>query len=90
MFRNLGAPEIILILVVLVLLFGARRLPDAARSLGRSMRIFKSEVKEMRGEDDRSAEPERPREVEGRVVEPSTKLDETQRVSSPEQADRDR
>ena len=52
MFRNLGAPEIILILVVLVLLFGAKRLPDAARSLGRSMRIFKSEVKEMGKDDD--------------------------------------
>jgi sec-independent protein translocase protein TatA len=71
MFRNLGAPEIILILVVLVLLFGAKRLPDAARSLGRSMRIFKSEVKEM-GKDDDDERPaqqaQTPREVEGRVV----------------------
>jgi sec-independent protein translocase protein TatA len=72
MFRNLGAPEIILILVVLVLLFGAKRLPDAARSLGRSMRIFKSEVKEM-GNDSRDDESptqqaQTPREVEGRVV----------------------
>lgn len=67
MFRNLGAPEIIMILVVLVLLFGAKRLPDAARSLGRSMRIFKSEVKEMRT-DGEPAQPERPREVEGRLV----------------------
>lgn len=33
--------------VVLVLLFGAKRLPDAARSLGKSMRIFKSEIREM-------------------------------------------
>jgi sec-independent protein translocase protein TatA len=71
MFRNLGAPEIILILVVLVLLFGAKRLPDAARSLGRSMRIFKSEVKEM-GKDDEDERPtqqaQTPREVEGRIV----------------------
>ena len=49
---NLGPWEIIIILVVLVLLFGARKLPDAARSLGRSMRIFKSEVKEMRNDDE--------------------------------------
>ncbi|MDK8758837.1 Sec-independent protein translocase subunit TatA [Corynebacterium sp. MSK151] len=48
---NLGPWEIIIILVVLVLLFGAKKLPDAARSLGRSMRIFKSEVKEMRNDD---------------------------------------
>ena len=33
-----------LLIIVLVLLFGAKRLPDAARGLGRSLRIFKSEV----------------------------------------------
>ena len=89
MFRNLGAPEIILILVVLVLLFGAKRLPDAARSLGRSMRIFKSEVKEM-GHDDEQAKPPAaaaPREVEGRVVEPAPA---ERTVTPPEHADRDR
>jgi sec-independent protein translocase protein TatA len=32
-------------------LFGAKRLPDSARSLGRSMRIFKSEMKEMKADD---------------------------------------
>ena len=39
---------IILILVVVLLLFGAPKLPGMARSLGQSMRIFKSEVKEMK------------------------------------------
>lgn len=39
---------IILILLVIVLLFGAPKLPGMARSLGQSMRIFKSEVKEMK------------------------------------------
>lgn len=48
---NLGATEIIIILVVIVVLFGAKKLPDAARSLGRSMRIFRSEVKEMKNDD---------------------------------------
>ena len=52
---NLGVWEIIAIVVVIVLLFGAKRLPDAARSLGRSMRIFKSEVKEI-GNDDKGVE----------------------------------
>jgi len=90
MFRSLGPPEIILILVVLVLLFGAKRLPDAARSLGRSMRIFKSEVKEMRHDDETQPQPSPPpREVEGRVVE-SSRSDESQRVAAPEQVDRDR
>jgi sec-independent protein translocase protein TatA len=52
MFRNFGTGEIILILVVVMLLFGAKRMPDAARSLGRSMRIFKSETKALREEDE--------------------------------------
>ena len=39
-----------ILILVLVLLFGSKRLPDAARSLGKSMRIFKSEVKELQAE----------------------------------------
>ncbi|HEY5858329.1 MAG TPA: Sec-independent protein translocase subunit TatA [Aldersonia sp.] len=39
-----------IVLIVLVLLFGSKRLPDAARGLGRSLRIFKSEVKEMQSD----------------------------------------
>ena len=39
--------ELIIILIVIAVLFGAKRLPDSARSLGRSLRIFKSEMKEM-------------------------------------------
>ena len=35
---------------VAVLLFGAKKLPDAARSLGKSMRIFKSEMRELQAE----------------------------------------
>ncbi|MCV7064256.1 Sec-independent protein translocase subunit TatA [Mycolicibacterium vaccae] len=34
----------------MVVLFGAKRLPDAARSLGKSLRIFKSEVRELQNE----------------------------------------
>ena len=48
---NLGAREIIVLLVVVLVLFGAKRLPDSARSLGRSMRIFKSEMKEIKADD---------------------------------------
>ena len=44
---NLGVPELLIIALVIFLLFGATRLPNAARSLGRSMRIFKSEMDEM-------------------------------------------
>jgi sec-independent protein translocase protein TatA len=52
MFKNFGAGEILLILLVVLLLFGARRLPDAARGLGRSLRIFKSEVAAMNEDPD--------------------------------------
>ncbi|MFD5868689.1 Sec-independent protein translocase subunit TatA [Corynebacterium sp. NPDC060344] len=55
---NLGPTELIIIAVVLILLFGAKKLPDAARSLGRSMRIFKSEVKEMKHDDEQPEVPE--------------------------------
>jgi len=40
--------HILILILVLVILFGGKKLPDAARSLGRSMRIFKSEVEEMK------------------------------------------
>ncbi|WP_214323992.1 Sec-independent protein translocase subunit TatA [Nonomuraea sediminis] len=49
---NLQAPEIILILVVLVLLFGAKKLPDLARGVGRSMRVFKAETSKLRDDDE--------------------------------------
>jgi sec-independent protein translocase protein TatA len=42
--------HIVVLIVVVVLVFGWKRLPDAARSLGRSMRIFKSEVGEMKND----------------------------------------
>ena len=48
--------------VVVILLFGAKKLPDAARSLGKSMRIFKSEIKEMQSDSkpEASAPPATP------------------------------
>jgi sec-independent protein translocase protein TatA len=48
--------HIILIVVVLVLLFGAKRLPDAARSLGRSLRIIKAETQGLINENNDMAE----------------------------------
>lgn len=43
--------HVIVLVVVLVLLFGAKRLPDAARSLGRSLRIIKAETKGLADDD---------------------------------------
>ena len=49
----------LIVIAVFVLLFGAKKLPDAARSLGKSMRIFKSEIKEMQS-DSKPDEPAPP------------------------------
>ena len=43
--------ELIWSVLVVAILLGAKRLPDSARSLGRSLRIFKSEMKEMKDDD---------------------------------------
>jgi sec-independent protein translocase protein TatA len=48
---SLGAPEIILIILAILLLFGYKKLPDASRSFGRSLRIFKGEMKGMKDDD---------------------------------------
>ena len=50
---NFKGWEIVIVLVLLLLLFGAKRLPDAARGLGRSLRIFKAETKGLRDDDER-------------------------------------
>ncbi|EEI26439.1 MULTISPECIES: Sec-independent protein translocase subunit TatA [Corynebacterium] len=56
---SLGPAEIAIIVLVILLLFGGKKLPELARSLGRSMRIMKSEVKEMQNDEtDNSAAPQ--------------------------------
>lgn len=67
MFRNLfDGPHLLVVLLVILVLFGGKRLPEAARGLGRSLRIFKSEVKQMKDEDEKPAGPSAP--LEGRVM----------------------
>ncbi|MFL6173507.1 MAG: Sec-independent protein translocase subunit TatA [Marmoricola sp.] len=64
MFRQIGAPEIILILAVVILLFGAKKLPDLARGSGRALRIFKAETKGLIDDDeDETAAAATPLEV---------------------------
>jgi sec-independent protein translocase protein TatA len=48
--------KVLIIAVVVLVLFGSRKMPDAARSLGRSMRILKSEVSKIH-DDDEQPEP---------------------------------
>ncbi|MEV7968743.1 Sec-independent protein translocase subunit TatA [Sphaerisporangium sp. NPDC088356] len=49
---SLGPMEWILILLVLVLLFGAKKLPDTAKALGQSLRLFKKETTKLHEEDE--------------------------------------
>jgi sec-independent protein translocase protein TatA len=48
---DLGLPELGLILLAVLLLFGYKKLPDASRALGRSLRIFKGEMRGMQDAD---------------------------------------
>lgn len=58
MFSQLGAPEILIILGIVVLLFGAKKLPELARGAGQGLRIFKSEMKGELKDEDAEAAPE--------------------------------
>ena len=55
---RLGAPELIVILIVLILLFGAKKLPDLARSIGSSAKEFRKGIEEgIEDEEATDAEP---------------------------------
>lgn len=77
---GLGPTELFLILAVIVLLFGASKLPDLARGSGRALRIFKAETKGLMDDDEKPAEADReprrieatqPQPTEATIVEPS-------------------
>ncbi len=57
MFGRIGLPEILLILLIVLLLFGARRLPEVGKALGKGIREFKGGLKE--GTADDSEEPKK-------------------------------
>ena len=53
----------IVLIIVVVILFGSKKLPDAARGLGRSLRIFKSEVGEMKSDGSSTTAAAEPKDV---------------------------
>jgi sec-independent protein translocase protein TatA len=66
---GLGIGEIVVLLVVALLLFGGyKKLPDASRSIGRSLRIFKGEMKGLKDDDVRAKDPATTTPVRGEVV----------------------
>ena len=72
---RIGATEIIIIAVLLIVIFGWKRLPDAARSLGRSARVFKSEVDEMKRDDEARKSTAATETVPGEAIEPPSAVD---------------
>ncbi len=71
---GLGAPELIIIFVVVLILFGAPKLPEFARSLGKSMRIFKEEATNLKKEFENTDSPQSPSSAT------TSKLDSSQKA----------
>ncbi|MEN8373847.1 MAG: twin-arginine translocase TatA/TatE family subunit [Gemmatimonadota bacterium] len=67
---GLGPTELIVILLIVLLVFGAKRLPEIGASLGKGIREFKSSVSEIQADVAKATEPER-REVQPNQVRPS-------------------
>jgi sec-independent protein translocase protein TatA len=81
---DIGWPEILIIAVVILVLFGSRKMPDAARSLGRSLRILKTEVKGLHDDDDDApAKPAAPAELPAGSQRAPSQPAPTQQAESP-------
>ena len=75
---NIGPMEIVGLLLLALLLFGAKRLPEIGRSLGKGMREFKDSVT---GRDDE------PRQLESAAVEPPVGTQDTSAPAAPRERD---
>ncbi len=76
---GLGTTELLIILAVIVLLFGASKLPDLARGSGRALRIFKAETKGLMDDDDTSVMTPEQRELEARQAQLDADRDRLER-----------
>jgi sec-independent protein translocase protein TatA len=83
MVAGLGTQEIVLILIVVVLLFGAKKLPELARGSGRALRIFKAETKGLLDDEDESKKTEEQRQLDAQ-----RSSEAASRVESPEEQPR--
>jgi sec-independent protein translocase protein TatA len=66
---GIGPMEITLIILVLVLLFGAKKLPELARGSGRALRIFKAETKGLMDDEDDKDKTEEQRQIDAQRAE---------------------
>ncbi len=63
MFGNLGFSEILMLMVIFLLVFGAKRLPEIGSAMGKGIREFKKSMREVQDEIDRPAPPSEPRRL---------------------------
>lgn len=74
---GLGPTEILLILLVLVLLFGAKKLPELARGSGRALRIFKAETKGLMDDDEDALKTPEQKQIDAARRTETTHVDTT-------------
>ncbi|HET8717608.1 MAG TPA: Sec-independent protein translocase subunit TatA [Nocardioidaceae bacterium] len=90
MIAGLGPTELLIILGVLILLFGAKKLPELARGSGRALRIFKAETKGLGDDEDDQKTPEQ-RQIEAHNRATQARFTETDPAARPQPpADTDR
>ena len=75
---NLGGWEFVILIGILVLLFGAKRLPDMARSIGQSARVFKGEMKGMKNDDATKADKPADQQADSQAASEPKALPEAQ------------
>ncbi|MGH3414567.1 MAG: Sec-independent protein translocase subunit TatA [Marmoricola sp.] len=83
---GLGPEEIVLIIVVILLLFGATKLPELARGSGRALRIFKAETKGLMDGESEDADASKQADTTAQsdaTAQPDVKPDDTEHRSGP-------
>ena len=69
--------HIVVLLVLVLLIFGSSKLPDIARSVGQSMKVFKKEVKELRDDDSKDSQAQIQQPQEGTYYTETTQSGQT-------------
>lgn len=87
MFRNgLQIQHILLLALIVLVLFGANKLPDVARNVGKSMKILKEEAKELRGSDSAESAAEKPAPSDATADAPAAPVTDTTPATPPGEA----
>ena len=85
MVAGLGTQEIVIILVILLLLFGAKKLPELARGSGRALRIFKAETKGLLDDEDDSKKTPEQRQIDAqRSAEAASRVETAEEQPRPD------